>query len=72
MSLIEMNTYQMPHMGSALHSPVAPIAARILPSNEGERGLLGIAKRPNSKRIIMKMALGRWGFAFSRHGSGLW
>ena len=29
------------------HSPVAPIAARILPSNEGERGQLAIAKLPN-------------------------
>ena len=34
-------------MGSALHSPVEPIAARILPSNEAQRGLLAIAKRPN-------------------------
>ena len=34
-------------MGSALLSPAAPIATRILPSNEGERGLLAIAEGPN-------------------------
>ena len=33
-------------MWSALHSPAALIAARILPSHEGERWLLVIAKRP--------------------------
>ena len=38
-------------MGSALHSQVAPIAARILPSNEGERELLPIVKRPNYMQI---------------------
>ena len=41
-----MNTYQICYTaacGSALHSAVAPIAARILPSNEGERDLLAIA-----------------------------
>ena len=37
-------------MGSALLSPVAPIATRILASNEGERGLLIIVKCPNSQR----------------------
>ena len=39
-------------MWSALHSPVAPIATRILSSNEGERGLLVIAKHPNSDLLF--------------------
>ena len=34
-------------MRSALHSPAAPIVAHIISCNEGERGLLAIAKRPN-------------------------
>ena len=32
-------------MGVSLNSTVAPIVARIVPTNEGERGLLVIAQR---------------------------
>ena len=49
MSLIEMNIeyVTMPYMGSAEYLPVAPIAVRIMPSNEGEHRLLVIAKHLN-------------------------